>query len=95
MAEEKTIVERIDRQIKALMAQNVELTYAVETGNKAHNDLLLVFVALMHQLGGEVLVKREHYPALSIFDYNIEWEDCPEEGGMRVKCYYRSTDEQK
>jgi len=95
MEENGAIVDRINKQITKLMAENVELAYAVETGNRAYNELLLIFVALLHQHGGEVLVKREHYPSLSIFDYNIEWEDLPEEGGVKVKCFYRSMDEQR
>ena len=90
MDERNTVVGRIQDQIEVLMARNVELTYAVETGNRAYNELLTIFVALLAQLGGEVLIKREHYPALSIFDYNIEWEDRPEEGGVHVKAFYRA-----
>ena len=77
------------------MAENVQLRADLEDGARVHNDLLTVFVALMHQHGGEVIIKHEYFPSLFIFDYNIEWEDCPEEGGVKVKCFYRSMDEQR
>jgi hypothetical protein len=86
------MVERIQRQFDKITGENVKLKMDMSEHAEIHNELLLVFIALMYQLGGEVIIKREHYPALAVFNYKLEWEDCPEEGGVKVKCYYREDE---
>ncbi len=77
----------LDRMAKSFMKVHAEretLAACVKDFEKQHNELYLMMVGLMRQLGGEVVVLRDSYPVLDFREYILEWEDCPEEGGVKI-----------
>ena len=86
------VMDRMARSFLKVHAEREMLAGYVKDFEKQHNELYLVMVALMHQLGKEVVVLKEHYPALDFREYLLSWEDCPEEGGVRVRVRHFSEE---
>ncbi len=77
----------LDRMAKSFMKVHAEretLAQYLKDFETQHNELYLMFVGLMRQLGGEIVVLRDSYPVLDFREYILEWEDCPEEGGVKI-----------
>jgi len=87
------IMDRMARSYLKLHAERNALADWVEQFERQHNELYLIMVALLYQLGKEVVVEREHFPALDFREYLIGWEDCPELGGVKVGVKHMSENE--
>ena len=77
------VLDRMARSFMKVHAEREMLAGYVKDFETQHNELYLMMVALMRQLGGSVVILREHYPTLDFREYILEWEDCPEEGGIK------------
>jgi len=78
------IMDKMAQSFLKVHAERNLLAQYLEDFEKQHNELYLLMVALMYQLGKQVVVRREHYPALDFREYLLSWEDCPELGGVKV-----------
>ena len=90
----------LDRMAKSFMKVHAEremLAGYVQDFEKQHNELYLFMVAMMRKFGSPLLIEREHYPVLDFREYILEWEDCPELGGVRatLRHFSEGDDEQR
>ena len=65
------VLDRMARSFIKVHAERTALADLVKQFERQHNELYLVMVALMHKLGKEVLIEREHYPALYFGEYTL------------------------
>jgi len=78
------VLDRMARSFMKVHAEREMLAGYVKDFEKQHNELYLFIVAVMRKFGSPLLIEREHYPVLDFREYILEWEDCPEEGGVKA-----------
>ena len=91
------VLDRMARSFMKVHAEREMLAGYVKDFETQHNELYLFLVAVMRKFGSPLLIEREHYPVLDFREYILEWEDCPEEGGVKatLKHFSEEGDEQQ
>ena len=78
------VLDRMAKSFLTVHADRERLAAYVKDFETQHNETNTVHCAGMRKFGSPLLIEREHYPVLDFREYILEWEDCPELGGVRA-----------
>ena len=78
------VLDKLATQYMEISAERAIAVEALKTAQGKHEEMYLFLVAMLRKFDGYLLIEREHYPVLDFREYILEWEDCPEEGGVKA-----------